>query len=179
MLARHKAFIATNGLDSICGRIYISKQVRQSVCMPAALVFWQGLFAVCRCRVCRGCAGSAVAVTVNMHHGPTSRRLGRLLLKLACEPSQSSKGSVKDSVDRVRQPVQPTGSLLQQQQAVVYLHVSYVYLCSAPCAICFTCNRVWHRVLLCAVVSHSGYQLSGRWHQGAHSQVCGLGCSTA
>lgn len=28
MLARHKAFIAANGLDSICGRIYISKQVR-------------------------------------------------------------------------------------------------------------------------------------------------------
>jgi hypothetical protein len=28
MLARHKSFIAANGLDSICGRIYISKQVR-------------------------------------------------------------------------------------------------------------------------------------------------------
>jgi hypothetical protein len=27
MLARHKAFIAANGLESICGRIYISKQV--------------------------------------------------------------------------------------------------------------------------------------------------------
>jgi len=27
MLSRHKAFIATNSLDSICGRIYISKQV--------------------------------------------------------------------------------------------------------------------------------------------------------
>jgi hypothetical protein len=27
MLARNKSFIAANGLGSICGRIYISKQV--------------------------------------------------------------------------------------------------------------------------------------------------------
>jgi hypothetical protein len=31
MLARHKSFIAANGLDSICGRIYISKQVRHTM----------------------------------------------------------------------------------------------------------------------------------------------------
>jgi hypothetical protein len=33
MLARHKAFIAAQGLDSICGRIYISSQV----CINAVL----------------------------------------------------------------------------------------------------------------------------------------------